>query len=132
MWQCQKCNRFFKHQNQSHMCSTKTIDDLLANKPEGMVLAFDHLLLAAIDWEPCTVGASTKSIIFTKEKAWLIVKPMKKELDLKFYYPSEIQHLLIHKRALYGNKYAHHIRISHESQVTEDLIALLRKAWESS
>lgn len=113
------------------MCSTKTIDDILMEKPEGMILAFDQLLLAVIDWDPCTVGASTNCIIFTKEKAWLIVKPMKKDLDLKFYYPSEIQHVLVHKRTYYAKKYAHHIRISHESQVTDDLIGLIRKGWEA-
>lgn len=130
MWICPVCERTFKSANQSHMCSTNTIDDILAGKPEHLIMAFDSLLIGVIDWEPCTVGASHHAIIFTKEKAWLIVKPMTKELDIKFYYSKRIDHPLIHKTTFYGNKHAHHIRISDESQVSTEMLRLLRKGYD--
>ena len=112
MWTCPKCDRNFKSSNQWHMCTDKTIDELFEGKPDRLIVAFDKLLVSVIDWEPCSVGMSTKSIVFSKEKAWLIVRPMSKELDLKFYYSEVIQSPRIKKSSLWGKKYAHHIRIS--------------------
>lgn len=130
MWTYPNCERNFKTRNQSHSCGTKTIDDLFAGKPDHLILAFDALLINVIDWEPCSVGVATHAIVFTKEKAWLIVKPMQKELDLKFYYPERIQHHLLKKVQLTFGKYAHHIRISDESEVTTELLKLLRKGYD--
>jgi len=132
MWNCPRCQRNFKHTNQSHMCSTKTIDDIFEGVAENLVLAFDQILIGVIDWEPCSVGASTKSIVFTKEKAWLIVKLMSKQLDVKFYYSEKIEHSLIKKTTQYRDVYAHHVRISEESEVTTELLSLLRKGYDFS
>lgn len=130
MWTCKICNRNFKSTNQSHMCSSNTIDDIFKGTPDHIVHAFDQVLINVIDWEPCSVGASTKSIVFTKEKAWLIAKPMAKVLDLKFYYSEKIVHPLIKKTTIYKDTHAHHIRISDESEVTSELLVLLRKGYD--
>ncbi|NND05858.1 MAG: hypothetical protein HKN87_05720 [Saprospiraceae bacterium] len=131
MWTCPECNRNFATTNQSHICTSVTLDDLFMGRSEELILAFDKLLVSVIDWEPCSVGTSTKSVVFTKRKAWLIVKPMSKELDVKFYHPEVIQSPLIKKITSYPNKHAHHCRVSDESQVTIELINLLRKGWEA-
>ncbi len=131
MWTCPNCERNFKSTNQSHMCTDTTIDDLFAGRPDGLILAFDAILVGVIDWEPCSVGTSTKAIVFTKEKAWLIIRPMSKELDIKFYHPEKIEHRLVRKTAHWGNKFAHHIRISDEDEVTDELIELLRKGYDA-
>ena len=130
MWTCPKCDRNFKSANQWHMCTDKTIDELFEGKPDNLVLAFDKVLISVIDWEPCAVGMSTKSIVFSKEKAWLIVKPMSKELDLKFYNSEIIQNPRIKKTSKWGNKYAHHIRVSYDHQVDDEVISLLRVGYE--
>lgn len=129
MWTCPKCERNFKSNNQSHNCVTTTIDDLFEGKPEKLLLAFDALLVGVIDWEPCSVGTSTNTIIFTKEKAWLIVRPMSKELDIKFYAPDKVDNYLIRKTSFFGNKHAHHIRISDAAAVTPELLQLLYYAY---
>lgn len=132
MWTCPECDRNFKNTNQSHMCTNTTIDDIFADKPAELLLAFDKLLVGVIDWEPSSVGTSTKAVIFTKEKAWLIVKPMAKALDIKFYYPTLINHKLIKKTNDYGGKIAHHIRIKNDIEVNNDLLNLLYKAYKES
>ena len=131
MWVCPKCERNFKSNNQSHMCSTKSVDNIFEGKPSNLILAFDQVLVSVIDWEPCTVGASTNTIVFTKEKAWLIIRPMSKQIDIKFYYPTKIDHRLVMKVTHYGNRFAHHIRISQENEVTTELLSLLRKGYDA-
>lgn len=113
------------------MCSTKSIDDLFEGRSENLILAFDKVLVGVIDWEPCTVGASTNAVVFTKEKAWLIIRPMTKEIDIKFYYPTKIDNPLIKKTSLFGKKIGHHIRISDEIEVTDELLKLLRMGYDA-
>ena len=131
MWTCPKCNRNFKSKNQSHMCSNKTIDEVFAGKPERLMFAFDEILVNVIDWEPCSVGVATHSIVFTKEKAWLIVKPMTKELDIKFYTTSKLEHTLLKKTLQYRNTWINHIRINDPGEVNDEFLKLVRQGYDA-
>ncbi len=126
MWTCPKCERNFKSANQWHSCSNRTIDELLEGKPDELVLAFDRILLEVIDWKPCSVGVAKKSIVFASKKAWLIVKPMSKELDLKFYNDQALENDALKKVVETYGKFAHHIRIHEEYELTEDVFQLLK------
>jgi len=113
------------------MCTQKDIGEFFVGKPDHLVLAFDRLLSEVLRWEPQSVGASVKSIVFTNHKAWLIVRIMTKEIDMKFYH-SEKQdsHLLKKVGKPLSNKYAHHLRISHEEEVTSELLQLLKTGYD--
>ena len=132
MWTCPKCNRNFKNTNQFHMCVEKDIGELFLDKPDELVLAYDAILQATESWTPNTQGASVHAIIFTSKKAWLIVKPMKSELDVKFYYSEPIASDLVKKTSKMGKKYGHHMRISEAWQVTSEMIELLRIGYKFS
>ena len=84
MWTCPKCERRFNKDNQSHYCTTKTIDELFEGKSEDLILAFDKVLLAMYEMGEISIGASVNTVIFTNKKAFLIVRPLSKLLDLKF------------------------------------------------
>lgn len=126
MWTCPKCQRVFRGTNQSHMCVNTTIDDLFAGRPEELILAFDKLLIAVLEWEPNNVGAAKHSLVFTNERAWLILKPMAKQLDLKIYLDRPLPHDRVFRSTLYGKKYAHHFRVKSEEEIDEELLSLLR------
>ena len=130
MWNCPKCERTFKVTNQSHMCVDKTIDDIFVNASDLLVLALDAIFNIVMQWEPITAGASVHTVVFTNKKAWLIIKPMAKCLDAKFYYHEPIDSDRFHKITEYKGKYAHHIRIADEIEVTEEIMDLLRLGWE--
>ncbi len=129
MWKCPKCNRMFKTTNQSHSCLETTIDDIFLDRPIELVLAFDRIMTTVLEWENCTVGAAKKAVVFTSKKAWLIVRPMSKELDLKFYYDEPIDSPLFKKIPFLMGKYNHHLRIRHEDEVTPEIIGLLRQGY---
>lgn len=130
MWTCPKCERVFKTINQSHSCVAQDLGLLFLDKPDNLVLAFDGIMSAVLQWEPNAMGASKNAIVFTNKKAWLILRPMAKELDLKFYYDEVIPHPLVKKTAEYKGKFAHHLRIKEEIEITPELLALLRKGFE--
>lgn len=132
MWECPKCNRLFKNDNQSHYCVVKDIGELFLKKPDRLVLAFDTLTTELEKWQPQSYGASVNTIVFTSKRAWLIVRPMKKELDIKFYSNEIIDSELITKVAPMGKKIAHHIRISHEDELTPLHFDLLKGVFDNS
>jgi len=111
------------------MCTTKDIGELFIGKPDELVLAFDSIMTAVMQWQPNHVGASVHTIIFTNKKAWLIIRPMKKELDVKFYCDDRLESELIKKIVPYPNKSAHHLRVSHENEVTSEFLKLLREGF---
>jgi len=132
MWTCPNCERVFKTNNQSHSCTKVELDDLFEGKPAELLLAFDGILYRVMEWQPNHVGTATKAIVFTTQKAWLIVKPMSKELDLKIYYSEIIQSPVIKKSFQWGKKWAHHIRIKNEEMITEEVMRILRMGFEYS
>ncbi|MEL6697108.1 MAG: DUF5655 domain-containing protein [Bacteroidota bacterium] len=132
MWTCPKCERNFKSKNQSHYCTQIDMDTLFEGKPEGLLLAFDELLVGVAGWEPLSVGVAKHAIVFASQKAWLIVKPMSKELDVKFYFDQKLESELLHSIKMWGKKYAHHLRFKQPEQVTAEVFQLLRKGFEFS
>lgn len=130
MWTCPRCNRNFKTANQSHSCVNVTMDDLFEGKSEVLILAFDRLLAEIMTWDPISVGTSKNAIVFTNKKAWLIVRPMSKELDLKFYFDEAINSPLVKKISEYKGKYAHHIRIKSEQDLSNPIFKLLRTGYK--
>ena len=132
MWTCPGCNRRFKTANQWHSCGETTIDEIFAKSSDELILTFDRILTEVVSWEPCTVGAAKKAVVFTSKKAWLILRPLKKELDLKFYCDQPIESDLPEKVRPSFGKFAHHIRLQNEEQVTSEVIDLLRQGFEYS
>ena len=114
------------------MCTQKDIGELFLEKPDELVLAYDDIIQHIQHWKPFSQGASVHSIIVTSKKAWLIIKPMKKELDVKFYTDQPIASDRIKKITEYRNKFAHHIRISDPMQVDQEVFALLRDGFNYS
>ena len=132
MWTCPKCDRIFQKQNQSHICVKKDVGELFVERPDELVLAWDKLHQILIGWKPHAYAATTKSIVYTSKKAWLIIKPHKNFLDVKFYHSQEQNSSIIRRKTDYKNKFAHHIKLEHEDQLNEELIKLLRTAFENS
>lgn len=108
----------------------KDVGELFVGRPDHLVLAFDAVMTAVMQWQPNTMGASKHTAIFTNKKAWLIVKPMRQTLDLKFYNHEAVDSELVKSTRPYGKKLAHHIRIAHEFEVTSPLLDLLRIGYQ--
>lgn len=132
MWNCPNCNRNFKVNNQSHICTTKDIGELFVDKPDELVLAFDDNFTVIEKWTPNTYGASVHTIVFTSKKAWLIIRPMKKDLDVKFYAEKAIDDERIFKVQDYNGKFAHHIRIKRPEELDSAFFRLLKIGFEYS
>jgi len=130
MWTCPKCERDLKNPNQWHNCVKVSIDSLFEGKAEELVLVFDKLLSEIIDWENVAVSATQNCIVFVPNQTFLIIRPMKKQLDLKFYSEKEQEEFPIIKSIFYSGKYENHIRVSSLSELTSNVYSLIKQSYK--
>ena len=84
-WICPKCERELPKPAQRHYCARVSLDSLFLGRPPELVLVFDKLLAEVADWDGVLVGITPNCIVFTRRLTFLVIRPLKKELDLKFY-----------------------------------------------
>ena len=133
MWTCPKCQRPFRRPDQWHICSEKTIDEIFEGKPDNVVLAFDDVLVATADWEPNLITPARRAIMFTNKKAWMVVRPMTKVLELSFFTKEIMHSPLLHRSApdnMGGKKYRHSIRLGGPGELTQEMVDLIRRGYD--
>jgi hypothetical protein len=130
MWTCPKCERDLKNPNQWHNCVKVSIDSLFEGKAEELILVFDKLLSEIIDWENVAVSATQNCIVFVHHQTFLIIRPMKKQLDLKFYSETEQVEFPIIKSIFYSGKYENHIRVSALSELNQTIYNLIKQSYK--
>ena len=129
MWTCPKCERDLKNPNQWHNCVKVSIDSLFEGKAEELVFVFDRLLSEIIDWENVAVSATQNCIVFVHHQTFLIIKPMRKELDLKFYSATQQENELVIKSIPYSGRYENHIRISKLDDLSPEVFSFIKQSY---
>lgn len=127
---CPKCLRPLTKQNSWHYCQRVSIADLFTGKPPELLETFDALLKEVGAWDGVSASATKTCVVFIAAKTFLVVKVMKRELDLKFVLPDERDDFPIYKRAAYGNKLEHYIRLGSVDDLDGDVFRFLRESYE--
>lgn len=130
MYTCPKCERELKNPNQWHNCVKVSIDSLFEGKEEELVLVFDKLLSEIIEWENIAVSATKNCIVFVHNQTFLVIKPMKKQLDLKFYSETEQVEFPIIKSIFYSGKFENHIRVSMLSELNTTIYQHIKQSYK--
>lgn len=126
---CPNCDREIRNPNQWHNCVRVSIGDHFSNKPAELELIFDKILATVMEWEDVAVSATQNCIVFVQAKTFLIVKPMKKQLDIKFYSATESNAYPILKSTLWNSKYENHIRLGQIEELTPQVFQLIRNSF---
>jgi hypothetical protein len=129
-WICPKCERELPKPEQRHYCARVSLDSLFLGRPPELVLMFDKLLAEVADWEGVLVGITPNCIVFTRRLTFLVIRPMKKELDLKFYSSVAHPEKPILKSIASGNKFENHIRIALLDDLRPALFKYLRESYQ--
>jgi len=129
MWTCPKCERELKNPNQWHNCVKVSIDSLFEGKADEFLLIFDKLLVEIYDWENVAVSATQNCIVFVHNQTFLVIRPMKKQLDVKFYSENAIEQLPVIKSVFYFGKYENHIRLSSLNELSPQVFSLIRDSY---
>jgi hypothetical protein len=129
-WICPKCERELKSETQMHYCAKVSLDDLFKGKSIELVLLFDKLLAEVADWPEVLVSTTPNCISFVHNKTFFLIRPMQKQLDLKFYSRKQIQDAIIIKSNLYRSKYENHVRLSNSDELRPQLFSWIRESYE--
>ena len=129
---CPKCLRPLTKQNTWHYCKRIAVDKLFQGKPPELHAVFKALEKAIKSWNGVSSSATKSCIVFIAAKTFLVVKVMKRELDLKFVLPEETADFPIYKTARYGNKLEHYIRLQTIDDLDGDVIRFIRRSYELS
>src|ERR1700743_53559 len=105
-WVCPNCDRELVKENQTHYCARVSVDSLFEGKSAELVLVFDKILAEVAGWEDVVVSTTPNCIVFLHRKTFLVIRPMQKVLDVKFYSLVQQTGYPIINSVLYSGKYA--------------------------
>lgn len=127
---CPVCERPLTREKSWHYCKKIGIDSLFEGKPTELTILFDKLFAEVGSWEGVSASATKNCIVFIAAKTFLVVRIMKRELDIKFVLPEENDDFPIYKKAAYGNKLEHYIRLGEADDLDTDVFRLIRISYE--
>lgn len=130
MYTCPKCERELRNPKQWHNCIKVNIGDLFTGKAEELEFIFDKILAEIIEWDNVAVSATKNCIVFVHHQTFLIVRPMKKQLDLKFYTDLEQNVFPILKSTAYSGKFENHIRVASLEELTPLVYTLIKQSYK--
>ncbi len=126
---CPKCKRVLRNINAWHYCKQVDIDDLFVNKPDGVILAFDKILSEVADWKDVEISATKNCVVFVRRITFLVIKPMRKCLEVKFFSDNPIDEIKLHKREKLNSKYQGIARFHNEQDIPANVINLIRHSY---
>jgi len=129
-WICPKCERELVNEQQRHYCAKISLDDLFMGKSEELLLLFDKFLAEVADWPDVLVGTTPNCITFVHKQTFFVIRPMQKQLDLKFYSATPIQEAPVIKSLATAGRFQNHIRLSSVNDLRPQIFSWIRKSYE--
>jgi len=129
---CPKCNRPLSSANAWHYCEEIDIDSLFLDKPDDVVLCFDNIFQVVTEWDDVDYSATKNCIVFLHKKTFLVIKPMKKWLEVKFFSEDILDEEKLFKQYQRGKKYECVFRFEFEEQIDPKYYQYFRRSWEIS
>jgi hypothetical protein len=127
---CPKCDRELISESQRHYCARVSLDDLFKGKPDELILVFDKLLAEVAGWPGVLVGTTPNCITFIHRQTFFVIRPMQKQLDLKFYSATKMEEAPVIKSTATAGRFENHIRLGDISELRPQLFKWLRESYE--
>ena len=128
-WTCPKCERELVNEKQRHYCAKISLDTLFAGRPPDLVLVFDKILAEVADWDGVLVSTSPNCIVFVHKQTFFVIRPMQKQLDLKFYSATRLEGTMIAKSVAYAGRYVNNVRVALLTDLSPLLFKLIRNSY---
>lgn len=126
---CPLCKRVLRNKNAWHYCKEVNIDDLFLNKSDELLLAFDKVLQTVSEWQGVEISGTKNCVVFVKNKTFLVIKPMTKCLEIKFYSTVPIEDDELYKCHLWSSKYEGIVRIQNENELKDKHFQYFKQSY---
>ena len=132
MWQCPKCNRSFKNNNQFHSCETYTEEDHLKDKDDFIKELYTTLLnVINKHIEKYTIDSVHCCIHLVTQTTFAAIELQNSSLKISFISKKPIKSKLIMKQEIYSaNRVNNIIKVFKKDDIDEELIDWLKAAYE--
>lgn len=127
---CPKCERDLVSETQSHYCAKISLDDLFRGRSPELMLLFDKLLAEVADWPDVLVGTTPNCITFVHRQTFFVIRPMQKQLDLKFYSVVKIEQPPVNKSIATAGRFQNNVRLKDVSELRPQLFSWIRESYE--
>src|ERR1700744_6292020 len=128
-WTCPKGERELLNENQLHYCAKISLDSLFAVRSPELVLVFDKILAEVADWDDVLVSTSPNCIVFVHKQTFFVIRPMQKQLDLKFYSATRLEGPMIAKSVAHAGRFVNNVRVALLSDLNPLLFKLIRNSY---
>lgn len=129
-WTCPKCERELVNEKQRHYCAKISLDSLFSGRPPELVLIFDKILAEVADWNGVLVSTSPNCIVFVHRQTFFVIRPMQKQLDLKFYSATRLEGPMILKSAAHAGRFVNNVRIALLTDLNMQLFSWIKDSWK--
>jgi hypothetical protein len=129
-WTCPKCERELPWADYRHYSQRVNLDSVFEGRSPEPVLVFDKKLAEIADWPKVLVGVTPNCIVFTRRVGFLIIRPIKKWVDLKFYSAIPHPEKPVIKSVAADKKYTNHIRLNKLDDLRPVLFKCIRASYE--
>jgi hypothetical protein len=127
---CPECDRPLPQGKRWHYCKKVEPGSLFTGKPLALITLFNKLAVEVGAWEGVSFSATKNCLVFIHAKTFLVIRVLKKEIDLWFTLPEETDDFPIYKKATYGKKTEYYIRLGEPDELDKDVFIMLRKAYD--
>lgn len=114
---CPKCKRPLRNAKAWHYCEEVSIDDVFLKASDEVLLAFDTLMSEVMSWDGVAMSATKNCVVFVRKKTFLVAKPMKAFLEVKFYSNELIDDPALHRSQPWSGKYQGIFRFANEREI---------------
>ena len=97
--------------------------------PPELVLVFDKILAEVADWDGVLVSTSPNCIVFVHKQTFFVIRPMQKQLDLKFYSATRLEGPMIVKSVAHAGRYVNNVRVALLTDLSPLLFKLIRNSY---
>jgi hypothetical protein len=107
----------------------KEPEKLFEKKDAALFPLFKILNSRICKWRDVSASATQNCIVYVANGSFLIVKPMKNAIDLKFPLNESVDVFPVYKVVPWGKKVWHHIRLFDKDDLDAAVWSLLQQAY---
>jgi predicted transport protein len=131
-WICPKCSRKLSRPNAWHQCMQKSVEALFERKDPALYTLFKRVHDRIKKWDSVSASATQNCVVYVAETTFLILRPMKSALDLKFYLKQPMEEFPVYKVQRWGGRFVHGIRLFDKQDLDKTVWSLLEQSYKES
>ena len=128
-WTCPACNRTLSRPNAWHQCVQKPLEAVFDRKEPHVYTLFMQVHATLTTWKLVNASATQNCIVYVAQSTFLIIRPMKTALDLKFYLGETIDAFPVYKTEVWGKRVGHFIRLFDDGDLDNAVWSLLKQSY---